>query len=126
MAKGGGRWISLVAVLSVLLHAGFVARHHHSAFAAAYADQLSAHLSVVCGEIISDHAAPGDLPAPNKSPHKCPICMGAVPAVALADAVVPVIDAPPPGGLKVSFSSDREACKAVTALPPSRAPPVVI
>lgn len=126
MAKSCRRWISLLAILSVLLHAAVVARHHHAVFAAALADHISAHLTVVCGEIIPDNAAPGDFPAPNKSTHKCPICMGAVPAVAVADAVVPVIYAPPPGGLKVSFSSDREGCKAVTALPPSRAPPVVI
>lgn len=125
MGKSVRRWISFVAIFSVLLHAAFAARHNQSVIDATFANQFSAYLSVVCGDIVVDRADTPDLPAPNKTAYKCPICMGAAPAVAaLTDSVAPLLDTPLPTGPRLTSSPDRIAPSTIMALPPSRAPPV--
>lgn len=123
MGKNVRYWISFVAMFSVLLHAAFVARHNQSLIVLALADPLTIDFSTICAVVPNDSGTT-DLPEPNKTVNNCPICMGAAPAVALANAAEPALEAPALVGLKLAFNSDRIAPRVLATLPPSRGPPL--
>jgi hypothetical protein len=86
----GRRWISIVAIIGMLLHAGLFARHSAMALKAALGDAATAGFyGVICStndvHIAVDRASqdPGD-----QSGHKpfCPFCLGVLSGAALLPA----------------------------------------
>jgi hypothetical protein len=121
-------WISVLAVLGVLLHAGAIARHN-AAMAGAALDYraLLAGLTQIChggsGTGRIDASELPYVPPPNDAQSGCPICSGLSPVLALAA---------PPAGLALAFApsspvSVREAYGVRGAEnhlhPPARGPP---
>jgi hypothetical protein len=126
MATSVRYWVSLVGMLCVLLHAALVARHNQSVFVAAFSDQFLSDISVLCGDVNLGDADTSDTPGPNKTASKCQICVGAAPAVAVLDAVMPVLATSSPVAITATFTPELFAPSAMVALPPSRAPPALV
>ena len=80
-------WISLLAVLGVLLHAGALVRHNAVMAGAHLQHQaLVADLQVICHSGGPGAAGPADLPQiprPFDAEKGCPLCSGVASAVAL-------------------------------------------
>jgi len=120
-------WISMVATMGVLLHAGFLVRH-----SLAMADATRAYHAILADLGTLCRAGPGvervpvsDLPIlPQPSdPAGCPVCAGLVGAFAIIG--------PQPAGVPAAtaaatelFSVDVTAARSPrTAHPPARGPP---
>ncbi len=122
------RWISIVAMMGVLLHAGLLVRHGLAMTDATQAyHAILADLATLCRAIPGNEPIPAsDLPSlPQPSdPMSCPICAGLVAAFA--------IPAPQPAALPVPAAAATQrfsiAVAAVrpmrAAHPPARGPPV--
>ncbi len=118
-----------VALASMLLHAGFVARHY-SAMAANLIEgrSLEAALSVIChpdGTTSTIEVDQSNLPVPAGKGQMCPICSGLSPTA----AVLPTIDFVPPYValhlvLAPIAETGRLAADAHDRLPPPRGPPL--
>lgn len=87
------RFINLVALIGVLVHAGMIVRHHQVMLDAHLERQdLVNALGVICHGS-GQATAPFDaelpsVPLPSDNQNKqCPLCAGMVPAIALAAAV---------------------------------------
>ena len=116
------QWISFVALLSMLLHAGFLVRHNNSIVAAALHGIFAYDLTALCGVGPTDQNPDlPDLPTPVNS--KCPICMGAAPAVALLAADIIISDKPVLSAPKLDVIADLILPRLEAVRPPSRAPP---
>lgn len=75
-------WIALVAVISVVLHASTLTRHHDAMLSAASrSSSLLADLTVICHSATDALAAADrDAPAtPSEPSGTCPICLGMMP-----------------------------------------------
>ncbi len=128
------RWLGLLAVLGVLLHAGAVVRHNAVVLAAASratsgvaADRaLAADLRLICGA--AAHMAEAMLPGgngPAGDPEKCPICAGLASAHALAAVEQPTL-AVPYGDHAITIATDDQRVSIQRRYrPPSRAPPTL-
>lgn len=124
------RWINILAVFAVLLHAGALVRHHAVMLdARAQHQTLLADLAVICHSNGSmERLAASDLPAvpqPADSQNGCPLCAGLTAAFAIADQAqapaAPVIYARAHTFGHVQFVvSDLTE----TRHPPSRGPPL--
>jgi hypothetical protein len=122
-------WISIVATMGVLLHAGFLVRHSLAMAAAARQyHAILADLGILCRASPGEERVPvSDLPqVPRPSgTTECPICAGLVAAFALASpqpaalAVPTAISIELPG---VDLAAPRPPLR--TAHPPARGPPV--
>ncbi|KAB2919799.1 MAG: hypothetical protein F9K29_04210 [Hyphomicrobiaceae bacterium] len=123
------RWISVLAVLGVLLHAGALV--HHSAAMLGAALQHSALLSDLA---LSCHGRGGEafevvdlpwIPKPSDAQNGCPICSGLVSAVALASPWAAEIAAPlaTAAGHFTTIGSIADLLRE--ALPPARGPPAL-
>lgn len=122
------KWISVLALLGVLLHAGALARHNAVMTGAAFQYQaLLTGLSQIChGSATGDVLAAADLPyvpRPSDAQNGCPICSGLSPAVAVgapkfevAFVVAPVAFAFHPAA-HCAPDSGHAVC------PPARGPP---
>jgi hypothetical protein len=121
------RWIGLLAVLGVLLHAGAVLRHHAVMVDAELQHQgLLADLHQICkagGTGSVDTASLPDVPRPSNSQNGCPICSGLATAFALPTpeaAPLPVLfEAPVRRPIAVAAIIGQTPAK----LPPARGPP---
>jgi hypothetical protein len=113
------RWTVLVALLGMLLHAGLLARHNNVVLAAAL--QLDPAASIICSPS-APQGVPA-LPGSSKTAAKCPICLGAAPAVAALSADPPVIQAPGFSAPRLTVTAETAAPRPISPLPPSRAPP---
>jgi hypothetical protein len=124
------RWINILAVFAVLLHAGALVRHHSVMLdAQAQHQTLLADLAVICHSNGStERLAASDLPAvpqPTDAQNSCPLCAGLTTAFAVA-AYVAVASAPiayakaEPFRLVQFVASDL----TTTRHPPSRGPPL--
>jgi hypothetical protein len=123
------RWINMLAVFAVLLHAGALVRHHAVMLGAQGQHQtLLADLAVICHSNGStERLAASDLPAvpqPSDAENGCPLCAGLTTAFAItayvAAAIAPVSYAcAEPFGLIQVVASDLTE----TRHPPSRGPP---
>lgn len=113
------RWTVLVALLGMLLHAGFLARHNAAVLAAAL--QLDPAASIIC----SPSAPQGtpDLPGSSKTAAKCPICMGGAPTAVTLAADTPAVQAPEFSLPRLTATAEAAAPRFIFPLPPSRAPP---
>lgn len=123
------RWINILAVFAVLLHAGALVRHHAVMLdAQAHHQALLADLAVICHSNGStERLAASDLPAvpqPSDAENGCPLCAGLTTAFAItayvAAAIAPVsYECAEPFRLIQVVASDLTE----TRHPPSRGPP---
>lgn len=126
------RYINLVAVIGMLMHAGMVVRHHQVMLGAHLERQdLIGALGVIChsngqATTVSDADVPW-VPLPSDQQHaQCPLCAGLASAVALAasaECSVPVrfrTAAPP------LMRYEPRPVEIASVRPPSRAPPHLI
>jgi hypothetical protein len=121
------RWISIVAMLGVLLHAGFLVRHSVAMAEATLAHHaILADLASLCRASHAEGRVPAsDLPAlPRPSDTAgCPICSGLVSAFAVTgpqQAALPVTVAAAPRLFNVALAA---AQPRRSAHPPARGPP---
>jgi hypothetical protein len=123
------RLIGFLAMLGVLLHAGFLVRHNSSMLQAVLQHQaLAADLGVICHSggagipAVSPDLPP--LPQPNDSQRDCPICAGHLAAAAilpLPDQVAAVV----PRSIDRLDSTERViVLRTMAVRPPSRGPPL--
>jgi hypothetical protein len=123
------RWINILAVFGVLLHAGALVRHHAVMLNANTQHQaLLADLAAIChGSGGTERLAASDLPTvpqPADAQNGCPLCAGLTTAFAItayvAAAIAPVsYDCAEPFRLVQFVASDLTE----TRHPPSRGPP---
>ena len=122
------KWISVLALLGVLMHAGAIARHNAVMAGAIFQYQaLLTGLSQLChsatsGKVLAAAELPY-VPKPTDAQNGCPICSGLSPAVALAAlnpdiAFVPALTA-------IEFHSPSLCLPASghAVCPPARGPP---
>ena len=123
------RWINILAVFAVLLHAGALVRHHAVMLDAQRQHQtLLTDLAVIChSDGSTGRLAASDLPAvpqPSDAENGCPLCAGLTTAFAITAyvgaAIAPVsYEAVEPFRLAQVAVSDLTE----TRHPPSRGPP---
>lgn len=123
------RWINILAVFAVLLHAGAVVRHHTVMLDAQARHQaLLADLAVICHSNGStERLAGSELPAvpqPTDAQNGCPLCAGLTAAFAIA-AYVAAASAPVSYAYVEPFRLVQFAASDLTTTrhPPSRGPP---
>ncbi|MGE3066347.1 MAG: DUF2946 family protein [Hyphomicrobiaceae bacterium] len=124
------RWIGMLAVLGVLLHAGALVRHNATMLGAtAQANALLADLAVIChGTGTQDLAKTASLPdAPPADPQSsCPLCSGLTPAFALASPLptpIPTLRVADPAVFQAP--GHRVTAGVRTSPPPARGPPAL-
>lgn len=124
------RWIALVALLGVLLHAGAIVRHHGVMLGATLQyHTLVTELAQICHSAGTTAEAPSaDLPAipkPSDAQSGCPICSGLGSAVALATPEFTGIVLSPP--MLAVFQADPIAVPQLPHAihPPARGPPAL-
>jgi len=124
------KWISLIAVLDVLLHAGALVHHNGAVLASAFYDTLAADLLVICHG--SADAKSGDLathsptPGPSDAKSSCPICSGQVSAFALAAPELPGAVAPAATSFARSAAPRVLLVQRSAVCPPARGPPTLV
>lgn len=123
-------WITLLALLGVLVHGLAVVRHNTvmaaapvSATAIAAADGLEA--APICHASLDDSGAPAT-PGPSGQRSSCPICLGLVSAVTLVPATAPP---PRPASARPldrrAATTDERVRVHDRIRPPSRGPPSI-
>ena len=121
------KWISVLAVLGVLLHAGVLVRHNAAMAGAALEYQtLLAGLSQICHGGGTGTVDPSELPyvpPPNDAQNGCPICSGVASAVALAAPPIDVALVLAPAASDFSVEIHRPPAAAHHLHPPARGPP---
>lgn len=122
------KWISVLALLGVLLHAGAIARHNAAMTGATLQYQaLLTDLAQLChGSTAGDVLARAELPyvpKPTDAQNGCPICSGLSPAVALAAPELEVAFVPAP--VMIAFHPDARCTpdSGHPVCPPARGPP---
>jgi len=124
------RWVSVIAVLGVLLHAAAVVRHHGLMLAASpVLASLEADLLVLCHggaqqtPDVPDGLPPGPGPKPSDAKTACPICAWHVPAFALAPVERPDIPATTVAEIAWPHSRPTAMARRHPVCPPARGPP---
>ncbi len=122
-------WITLLALVGVLVHAIAVVRHNTvmaaapmSAIAIATADGLET--APICHASLDDSGAPA-APAPSGPRSSCPICLGLVSAVALAPSIAALPPPVPARHLDRLAVDDQRVHVHARIRPPSRGPPAL-
>jgi hypothetical protein len=133
------RWIGLLAVFGVLLHAAALARHNAimlAAVAGAGTSQAVADAGVAPAALAQDlailcHAPTGSDPATtlpagdgSRGSQTCPICAGTVSAFALVALELPSIAAPQSTTFLAALPQDQRRTVQQRIRPPSRGPPL--
>lgn len=124
------RWISVLAALGVLLHAGAIVRHNAIMTGAALQYQaLLIGLTQHChGGAAGGALVSGDLPylpRPSDADHGCPICSGLAQAVALIGPE-PVVDfRQVPAAIVQAGETSGRLGLGHAVCPPARGPPAV-
>ena len=122
------KWISVLALLGVLLHAGAIARHNAVMTGANLQYQaLLTGLSQLChsatsGKVLAVAELPF-VPKPTDAQNGCPICSGLSPAVALA---TPKLEGTfVPATVAITFQPDARCTpdSGHAVCPPARGPP---
>ena len=128
------RWLGLLAVVGVLLHAGAIVRHNAVMLAAASRTtaantavaSLDADLRLICSA--GAHLAEALLPDgkdPTGNPQTCPICAGLASAHALTAVALPALAIPYGDHAVATASTDERISVQRRLRPPSRAPPAL-
>lgn len=120
-------WISVLAVLGVLLHAGALVRHNAAMAGAGLEYQaLLAGLTQIChgsGTGTLDASELPYVPRPNDAQNGCPICSGLGPAVALGAPPAALALVLAPASSCVFFEVHRAPAATHLPHPPARGPP---
>lgn len=122
------RWISILALIGVLLHAGALVRHNAVMTGAALQyGTLLADLAQLCHGGTTDTTS-ADLPyvpRPSDAQNGCPLCSGLAPVVALAAPELAVI-VRQHASAAVFYPDTRTAPERSRAVhPPARGPPAL-
>jgi hypothetical protein len=123
------RWVNLLALLCVLLHAGLVVRHNHTVLAAILQQDLPFSYGIICQTPASGQSSnqPSEHSSPLKKISICPICFGAVPGAALAGPGALEVTLPAPCALPPKMAAATAVTPQFRAvLPPSQAPPATV
>lgn len=126
------RWINILAVFAVLVHAGALVRHHAVMLSANTQHQaLLADLGMIChGGGGTERLAAADLPVipqPSDAQNGCPVCAGLTAAFAIPDlALAPVAPVAYARAQSVRFVPVVVSALTVTRHPPSRGPPASV
>lgn len=119
-------WVSIVAVVSVLLHAGLLVVHNTAMLAAMTQPASVLEFSAICSNGHATKLTPAQnpgLPVPAKNASHCPACIGAAPVVAVLGDDAWQYHAPPVAAAEFPVLADSGASRSGAALPPVRAPP---
>jgi hypothetical protein len=124
------RWISVLAVLGVLVHAAAVTRHATSHARAAFQYlALRADLAQLChGGVRADVAPAPELPyipPPTDGQSGCQICCGLGSAVALLAPERPNLFVPTPAAVSVPTAEYCAPQSSHAPCPPARGPPAL-
>lgn len=119
------KFISLMAIAGLFLHAGLLVRHNAVVLAAAF-DPLGLSGGIICrgGVAPQDLADSTGLPDPAGPILKCPVCTGAVAAAAIlpqpATIAGPVVEHTQP---RAAAARQQLVQRLTHIWPPTRAPP---
>jgi hypothetical protein len=122
------KWISVLALLGVLLHAGAITRHNAVMAGATFQYQaLLTGLSQLChsatsGKVLAASEIPY-VPKPTDAQNGCPICSGLSPAVALAAPNPDIAFVPPPAAIAFHSPTLCLPASGHAVCPPARGPP---
>jgi|SRR6185436_3889146 len=124
------RWISIFAMLGVLLHAGALVRHHGVMLGALLQyDALVSDLAAFChGGADSASHSPGDLPSipkPSDAKNGCPICSGHSPAFAVVAPALLELRVPTPAAACWHCLASSATTHNHAVCPPARGPPAL-
>ena len=124
------KWISVLALLGVLLHAGAIARQSAAMTGATlqYHALLTGLAQLCHGSTTGDALAAAELPyvpRPSDAQNGCPICSGLSAAIALIAPEPAGIFVPPP--VAMAFHADPHCVphSGHAVCPPARGPPAV-
>ena len=122
------RWIAMMAMVGVLLHAAALVRHHGVMLAVHLEYQsLVSGLSAFChGGLEEAGKTALDLPAvpqPSDAQNGCPICAGHAPALAVIG--LDLVEGPAPAAASIAWGEPRTTGphQFASAWPPARGPP---
>ena len=124
------KWISIVALLGVLLHAGALVRHNATMLGATLQHEaLLADLGQICHSAGTTSSVPAaelpTIPQPTDAQNGCPICSGLGMAFALAAPELAAILLPPPAA-PVFHADPIDVPEFPYAVhPPARGPPAL-
>lgn len=124
------RWISILALMGVLLHAGAIVRHSAAMTGATFQYQaLLSGLTQIChgsgtGGVIDASDLPY-LPRPSDAQNGCPICSGLNSAVALAVPQAEPVAVPLPATIVFQVATHCAPDSGHAVCPPARGPPAV-
>jgi len=122
------KWISVLALLGVLLHAGAIVRHNAAMTGANLEYQsLVTGLSQLChsatsGKVLAAAEVPF-VPKPTDAQNGCPICSGLSPAVALTAPKLDVTFVPAPAAIAFRPPTRCTPESGHAVCPPARGPP---
>ena len=124
------KWISVLALLGVLLHAGALVRHNAAMTGATFQYQaLLTGLAQLChGSATGDVLAAAELPylpRPSDAQNGCPICSGLSAAAALPAPEPTSIFVPPPPAVAFYVDTHCVPDSGHAVCPPARGPPAV-
>jgi len=121
-------WLSFVAMLGVLLHAGALTRHH-GVMLGLYLNELrlAADLAEICHGIGDDAAkSPAGLPSapkPSDARNGCPICSGQAPSSAVVQFQPFELKSSSTVLVRWDQPSEASPVGHVSGWPPARGPP---
>ena len=121
-------WLSFLAVLGVLLHAGALTRHHGVMLGSYFGElRLAADLAEIC------HGASGDAtksstglpstPKPSDANNACPICSGQAPSFAVTQVDLFEFKSTPAIPVRWDQPSEASPVGHILGWPPARGPP---
>jgi hypothetical protein len=122
------KWISILALIGVLLHAGAIVRHNAAMTGANLQYQtLLNGLSQICHSATSGKdLAAAELPfvpKPTDAQNGCPICSGLSSAVALTAPEPAAVFDPTPVAIAFRFDTNGVPDAGHPVCPPARGPP---
>ena len=124
------RWIGVLAMLGVLLHAGALVRHHGVMLGALLQyEALVSDLAAVChGGADSASRSLADLPSipkPSEAQNGCPVCSGQSPAYVVVAPEPLAVAAHDPAPASWHFLAISPAAHLHAVCPPARGPPAL-
>jgi hypothetical protein len=121
------RWISIVALLGVLLHASVLVRHNAVMLGALLLhDTLVSDLRQMCHggrAVTGDDGALPSVPRPSDAQNGCPICSGLASAFAIAAPVPAPLTRPIGRPIQGQISVAGLVGPILPLIPPARGPP---
>lgn len=124
------KWISVLALLGVLLHAGAIVRHNAAMTGVTlqYQALLTDLIQICHGGAGGDTLATAELPfvpKPTDAQNGCPICSGLGPVVALLAAQPAVVAVDLPTAIAFHPETHCVPDSGYAVCPPARGPPAV-